>query len=288
MSKENKVKETRCGNWTIVVYPDSAPDNWRDVLDDLHIEWVESPLHDKDINANGEPKKAHWHVLLMFSGVKSYEQVVELVEPLCCPIPTRVHNCKALVRYMAHLDNPDKAQYSIKEVISHGGVDVSDLLKPSASERYTYIKEMRAWCDDAKCTEFHDLFDYAAEFRFDDWFPLLCDSCAFVMDKYITSRRHHLKLNKDSSVSGCPSEVPAVQDTDGNQNGDSCQSDVRFMLYSKQFDSMYYCTHEEFCNSVLNDVSRFSLVTEEDDYSITHTYFLDNLAYGVIIERFVH
>ena len=62
-TKSSGNKESRTRNWTIVLYPESAPDNWRTLIDDLHIEWVESPLHDKDVNANGEPKKAHWHLL---------------------------------------------------------------------------------------------------------------------------------------------------------------------------------------------------------------------------------
>lgn len=183
-------KDTRTRNWTIVVYPESAPDNWRDIIDSWHIEWVESPLHDLDLNADGEVKKAHYHVLLMFGGVKSYEQVLELIQPINCPIPVRVHNAKALVRYMAHLDNPDKVQYDISKIVSHGGVDTSDLLKPSSSERYTYIKEMQAWCNENGIIEFCDLFNYAAIERFEDWFPLLCDNCAFVMNQFLKSKRH--------------------------------------------------------------------------------------------------
>lgn len=191
MSKGNK--DTRTRNWTIVVYPDSAPENWREIIDDMHIEWVESPLHDCDANADGTVKKAHWHILLMFGGVKTYEQVVELVEPLNCPIPTKVHNTKALVRYMAHLDNPEKRQYDVKQIVAHGGVDVADLLKPSSSEKYTYIKEMREWCDENNISEFEELFTYASNERFDDWFPLLCDSCSFVMSQFLKSKRHNPK-----------------------------------------------------------------------------------------------
>lgn len=191
MSEKSKEKDTRTRNWTIVLYPESVPENWRDIIDAWHIEWVESPLHDKDINADGEPKKPHWHILLMFGGVKSYEQVMELIEPLNCPIAKRCHNAKSLVRYMAHLDNPDKAQYNIKDVISHGGVDVADLLKPSSSERYTYIKEMKIWCSENDITEFEDLFSYAADERFDDWFPLLCDNCCYVMTQFLKSKRHN-------------------------------------------------------------------------------------------------
>ena len=39
--KAKKV-DNRARNWSLVVYPESAPENWRDILDDYHIPWVES------------------------------------------------------------------------------------------------------------------------------------------------------------------------------------------------------------------------------------------------------
>jgi len=160
-SNKSSNKDSRTRNWTIVLYPESAPDNWRDLINDIHIEWVESPLHDKDINATGEVKKPHWHILLMFGGVKSYEQVLEITQLLNCPIPERCHNAKAMVRYMAHMDNPEKAQYSISDIRSYGGVDIAELLRPSSSERYTLISEMIEFIKISNITEFQDLLDYA-------------------------------------------------------------------------------------------------------------------------------
>lgn len=183
-------KDTRTRNWSLVLYPDSVPDNWRNIIDDMHIEWVESPLHDKDLNADNTPKKPHWHILLMFGGVKSYEQVKEVTDLLNAPIPQRCHNAKAMVRYMAHIDNPDKAQYNISDIKAYGGVDLSELLRPSSSERYSLIREMINYVKDNSICEFQDLMDYASENRFDDWFPLLCDNSAYVVGQYIKSQRH--------------------------------------------------------------------------------------------------
>ena len=75
-------------------YPESAPENWRDILDDYHIPWVESPLHDKDVNPDGEIKKAHWHIGLFFSGKKSYGQILEITNKLNCPAPQIMKNSK--------------------------------------------------------------------------------------------------------------------------------------------------------------------------------------------------
>lgn len=193
MGAEKSRGSDRTRNWTVVVYPDSAPQNWREYLDELHIEWVESPLHEFDTNATGEVKKPHWHVLLMFGGVKSYEQVCDCIDPLNCPIPQRCHNAKAMVRYMAHLDNPEKFQYNSADIKAHGGVDIAELLRPSSSERYSLIREMTEYIKREGITEFQDIMDYAAAERFDDWFPLLCDNSAYVIGQIIKSQRHRLE-----------------------------------------------------------------------------------------------
>lgn len=193
-------KDTRTRNWSIIVYPESAPANWRDFLDDAHIEWVESPLHEFDTNPTGECKKPHYHVLLLFGGVKSYDQVAEFIKPLNGPIPQRCHNARAMVRYFAHLDNPDKFQYSVSDIIPHGGVDISELLKPSSSERYSIIKEICEYVGSYNITEFYELMDYAMDQKFDTWFPLLCDNSAYIVTQYIKSNRQRIMNMKSEDL----------------------------------------------------------------------------------------
>lgn len=198
--KSSETSDSRSRSWTFVLYEDSAPSDWVDILDSDHLEWVESPWHDKDKNANGEPKKKHKHILLLYPGKKSYEQIKEITDKLCCPIPQRCHNAKATVRYMAHLDNPEKAQYSPSDIIGHGGVDLADLLRPSSSERYTLIAEMISFVKENAVFEFQDLMDYAKDYRFDDWFPLLCDNSAYVVNQYIKSQRHRSSGRTDQQA----------------------------------------------------------------------------------------
>lgn len=195
--KSSQRTDTRTRTWTFVLYEDSSPENWVDILDEEHIEWIESPWHDKDINANGEKKKKHKHILLLFQGKKSYEQIKDITDKLNAPIPQRCHNAKSMVRYMAHLDNPEKAQYCSSDIKGHGGVDVAEMLRPCSSERYTLIKEMMSFCRENRVIEFQDLLDYAMEERFDDWFPLLCDSCSYVLGQYIKSQRHRSKIQSE-------------------------------------------------------------------------------------------
>lgn len=190
----------RTRSWTFIVYPESAPENWREILDEKHIQWIESPLHDNDLNADRTAKKPHWHILLMYESVKAFEQVRQLTDCLNSPIPQKCAGAKALVRYMAHLDNPDKAQYSVNEIVGHGGADVAELLKPSSSERYSLIREMLSFVRDARISEFQDLVDYAMEHKFDDWFPLLCDNSSFIVMNYIKSYRNRSLHKVDLST----------------------------------------------------------------------------------------
>lgn len=191
-----KVKEDRTRNWSFIVYPESATEKWREILDSYHVPWVESPLHDKDVNADGELKKAHWHVLIMFDGKKSYSQILQITEELSASIPQKVANVKGLVRYFVHMDNPEKFQYLRSDIISHAGADIARLLDVSKSERYFLIREMMQYIDENNVVEMKQLLDFAMSEHFDDWFPLLCDNSAYIVNQYIKSNRFGGKCDK--------------------------------------------------------------------------------------------
>lgn len=193
--------------WSAIVYPESAPSNWRDFLDEEHIEWAESPLHEFDTNLTGELKKPHWHIVICFEGPKSFDQVKQILDPLNCPIPQRCHALKGAVRYFAHLDNPEKYQYCSSDIIGHGGFDVAAALTPTSGQRYDLISEMMDFVKEHCIVEPQDLFDYARTKRREDWFPLLCDNSSYVLTQYIKSQRHRDTERK--SMFYCPSDAPS-------------------------------------------------------------------------------
>lgn len=125
--KQNNRKElnNRVRVWQFIVYPESAPaDPWV-VLRDFCVPFVVSPLHDKDVNADGSPKKPHWHVIYIFDGPHSYEQMKEISDSVNAAPPVRVLNVRGAVRYLIHLDDPEKYQYHLGELKSFCGLDVS-------------------------------------------------------------------------------------------------------------------------------------------------------------------
>lgn len=189
-AEKSSSPDCRARNWTALVYPDSAPENWRDILDNACVPWVESPLHCYDVEETGELKKAHTHIQICFSGMKSYSQVKNLIEPLHGSIPKIVNDSRSLTRYFCHLDQPSKYQYPLSELVGHCGFDVSEYLKPTSSQRYAYIREMCSFVRSSGIKEFQDIMDYAIENHPDTWFPALCDNSAYVVGLYIKSQRH--------------------------------------------------------------------------------------------------
>lgn len=192
------MKETRARAWTFIVYPDSAPKGWELLIDELHLEWACSPLHDKDLNPTGEQKKPHWHVVLIFNGMKSYDQICEISETVNGTAPQKCHNVKSLVRYFCHLDNPEKQPYSWNEIRCFGGIDIDDLNKPSSARMWSYIAEIEEFIDENHITEFSDLARYCRVNRPDDWFVCTCQGqTATVLRYYLSSFRHSQKSEKD-------------------------------------------------------------------------------------------
>lgn len=192
MSKHEK--DTRARNWWFLVYPDSAPENWKEMLRNVHTPCAISPLHDKDVNKDGSPKKAHWHVILRFTGKKSYSQIKGITDSLNSPIPEVVGEIRDATRYLAHLDDPDKYPYNIDDIETFGGYDLSVAFKPTADEREQYISEMCDWVDDNNVTEFTVLVRYAKLEHRHTWFSVLSKSATYFMTKYIASSRHGRKV----------------------------------------------------------------------------------------------
>lgn len=183
--------DTRGRNFVTVVYPDSAPENWKQLLSEHHIPAFISPLHDNDINPTGEEKKAHYHVLVMFEGKKSDEQIKELFNEIGGVGLEKVGSLRGYARYLCHLDNPDKAQYPPDQVTSMHGADYINIIG-LASDKYNAIKEMMAYCVSENCLYFCDLLMYASIHR-SDWFRVLCDSGTVVIKEYLKSLDYSIK-----------------------------------------------------------------------------------------------
>lgn len=180
-------KDGRYRQWTIVVYPESAPENWRNLLDGQT--WIESPLHEKDINPDGTLKKPHWHIIISNQGKISYNQAKGIADMLNGASPQFVQNMVGMVRYLAHIDNPEKAQYDPKKIIGHG-IDVDKYLQ-NAIDIDNLICEIEEFIDEHKIIEYAKLTRVARMMKEEhpDWHKVI-STHTIHFKAYVNSCRH--------------------------------------------------------------------------------------------------
>ena len=196
-----KSTATRFRNVSCIVYPESAPANWLDIIRDLHCSALISPLHDKDINpTDNEPKKAHYHVILMYDSVHTREFFETVISSFCGVGFEVVSNLRGYARYLCHLDNPEKAQYPVEQVVCVQADYLGIISLPS--DKYRVVSEMISFCSTNGIIYYHELLQYARVFR-DDWFRALCDNCTVVMYSYFRSVNASLKPSAPESGANC-------------------------------------------------------------------------------------
>lgn len=173
-------------NWTIIVYPDSAPENWEDIIKKEPV--AISPIHDKDVNSDGECKKKHYHIVLSYKGYKSFEQIDEIARLLHSPIPERVNSLSGAVRYLTHMDNPEKYQYDRSDIKVYGGFDIDSVLCLSTGDKREILKEMINFIKDNEIIHLVDFTNYCLS---DDapvgWFEILTERNTLFLKEYIKS-----------------------------------------------------------------------------------------------------
>ena len=173
-------------NWGIIVYPESAPKDWLDII---RMEPVAvSPLHDKDVNPDGERKKAHYHLVLNYKGYKSFEQLDELARLLRAPIPQRVSSLTGAVRYLTHMDNPEKYRYDDSKIQAYGGFDLESCLGLSTGDKREALKDMFVFISENNITHLKDLLDYCMSDECPaGWFEIATERNTLVIKEYIKS-----------------------------------------------------------------------------------------------------
>lgn len=165
----------RYRTWATVVYPDSCVQGWQEVLASECVPSIISPLHDKDINPDNTPKKPHWHVMFMYSGPKTQQQVAELCAKLGGILPIPIQDPQAMARYFIHKDNPSKYQYDEKDVVSLGGVDYYELTL-TKKDKYDTLLEVITFLKEKKLLYYNDLLDYCLDSGNIRWFKICCDN----------------------------------------------------------------------------------------------------------------
>ena len=195
---EQKKKEQRSNKWAFLFYKESAPEDYLNVLEELHVPFVLSPWHDKDVNrSTGEFKKAHKHGAFFFDSLKSYSQVSDLIsDKLNGPAHVEiVMSPKGMYDYFTHAENPEKTPYNVKDIESGAG---SELDKFLAENSPNFLQEVYEIMRDSELKEFADFTDLIAR-EHSDLLPFVFDRSYF-FKIYLDSKRYNIgkELKNDS------------------------------------------------------------------------------------------
>lgn len=108
--------------FAFVLYEESVTKDYLKQLEDRPV--ILSPWHDNDKNDDGSTKKKHRHALYIGKGNVSPQFISTLMEWTGGVLyPREIVDPDAMIRYFIHADNPEKAQYSINDMICCGGTE---------------------------------------------------------------------------------------------------------------------------------------------------------------------
>ncbi len=153
--------------WAGLIYPgDSCPEDWQERMQLSGLQILVSPLHDSDIAdaKTGELKKSHRHVIAMWMNTTTRRNAKKFFAQFNGPETIlRLENPRGMARYLIHLDNPKKAQYSPENVLEFNGADWRAIALPDDENvEAIAVKHIVA---DKGVTGYYDLIDICEQER---------------------------------------------------------------------------------------------------------------------------
>lgn len=137
----DKDSDKRSVRWQFVVYPESLPNGWLNLLVSKQIPCCISPLHDRDykMNSDGtlsdELVKPHYHINFEYDAKRSFANVQEDIQDLCgYPYPKVIRSPAGANAYLTHSYSKDKAMYDEKGIITLLGYPYEKFLNMSPDD----------------------------------------------------------------------------------------------------------------------------------------------------------
>lgn len=175
--------------WAFVLYPESAPEDWKDRLQQTGLAVAISPFHNLDHNPDDTIKKPHYHVILCWDGPTTYKNVINITTSLNSTIPIKLEAVRGYYRYLTHKDNPEKQQYDEKDITLLNAFNPEDYDQPSERELDIIAKDILSLIVDQKLIEYADLMNFLKDMEMHEHFRFARRNTIF-LNAYITSVRH--------------------------------------------------------------------------------------------------
>lgn len=182
-------KNARSYSWVCVIYPESLPEDFEKIIQLSGLKCALSPLHDKDLNADEEHKKAHYHLIYRFDTNVRYSQAKSFSDSLNGTIPQLLHNVRGYYRYFTHKDNPEKYQYNEKDIKLFNGFNIKDYCTPTSAEISQMKRDIKNYINEKEIIEYCDLLDSLDNDGLLELFDC-ASSNTLLFNTYLTSKRN--------------------------------------------------------------------------------------------------
>ena len=176
-------------HWAFIVYPESAPADWKERLVQTGLPCAISPLHDKDLDPTGSPKKAHYHVIASWEGPTTFNVAKTLTDGFNAPIPQALEQVRGYYRYLTHKDNPEKFQYDELAIQTINGFNIADFTELSKSEVLAIKRKLQALIRELELVEYSDFMDFLMDNEMNVEYDVASNNTYF-FEKYISSKRN--------------------------------------------------------------------------------------------------
>lgn len=182
-----------------LVYPGSAPEDWRKTLKASHAPFVISPLHSPD----EEQSKPHYHVIYKHGNPIMYGTALSFLKPIVIDtgIAANGHveitfHPRGYMRYLIHLDDLDKQQFDggRSECTIINGFPL-DMTRELSKEQLREIrKRIFDYIQRFEIVEYSTLIDEL--WIDDDMLDYACNH-TIMFNSYLTSRRNKLRSDEE-------------------------------------------------------------------------------------------
>lgn len=194
------MEQNKSRYWAFLMYEDSRPKNWKEIMEDWMIPICISPYHDRDIKDDGTLKEPHYHVLICFEGPTTYKNAMNYASQINAKIVKKIASVKGAYDYWIHKNNPEKAQYDEDKMILLNGFNIKNLPKTDNE-----IEELKIQIIDTinneDITEYKVAYDYFKEKGMIECCQIISTKTIF-FNAYIKSRKFMIEEKKKVLYNG--------------------------------------------------------------------------------------
>lgn len=183
-------------------YEESVIPDWEDVMRNSGMQFAVSPWHREDVKEDGELKKTHKHVIFHTPGNQplSVKTVRKRLVPLGIAANGYIEPCRdkgAQMRYLIHLDNPEKSQFpeGRNAIQCFGGFPLDLTRQLSAEQKREVRKSIFERIRECSITEYSELLDDLLWVLGDDDMFDYASSHTIMFKGYLDSKRNSMRLN---------------------------------------------------------------------------------------------